>query len=285
MEKLEPLLKEEEDKFYFIKNKEPKKNKLSDDKKSLIITSVLGVFILVFMWYCLYPFYVGFVNFEKGHVIDEELIEKKEEEVPVTSAVISDLNKYISVINNIESPSIFGIFYTDHEVGRDILDDRQKLELIFKYMGATCGSEITKSLDDIKNVSMMIFNSDSVIKEITNNNQVNGFSINYNEANNNYSIVANECEASNDFTFKKIVKASSFNDEIYIYEAIGYFVNVGDNKYEVYSDLSKKTKLGDYIDENGNKEFSEIDALKQYKWKFKKNNDNSYSLISVIPVI
>ncbi len=285
MEKLEPLLKEEEDKFYFIKNNEPKKNKLSDDKKSLIITSVLGLFILMFLWYCLYPFYVGFVNFEEGHKIEAGLIKKEEEEVPVTSAVITDLYKYVSNINSFLTPNVFGIFYTNHEVGRDILNDSQKLEVIFRYMGASCGSELIKSIDDIKNASMMIFNSDSVIKVITDNNQVNGFSINYNEANNNYSIVADECKASNDFTFKKVVKASSLDDEIYIYEAVGYFVNVGDNKYEVYSDLSKKTKLGDYIDENGNKEFSEINALKQYKWKFKKNNDNSYSLISVIPVI
>ncbi len=285
MEKLEPLLKEEEDKFYFIKNNEPKKNKLSDDKKSLIITSVLGLFILMFLWYCLYPFYVGFVNFEEGHKIETGLIKKEEEEVPVTSAVITNLYKYVSNINSFLTPNVFGIFYTNHEVGRDILDDSQKLEVIFRYMGASCGSELIKSIDEIKNASMMIFNSDSVIKVITDNNQVNGFSINYNEANNNYSIVADECKASNDFTFKKVVKASSLDDEIYIYEAVGYFVNVRDNKYEVYSDLSKKTKLGDYIDENGNKEFSEINALKQYKWKFKKNNDNSYSLISVIPVI
>ena len=41
----------------------------------------------------------------------------------------------------------------------------------------------------------------------------------------------------------------------------------------------------EYVDENGNKEFSEVNQLKKYKWTFKKSSDNNYYFVSVTPSI
>ena len=47
----------------------------------------------------------------------------------------------------------------------------------------------------------------------------------------------------------------------------------------------KNNKIGDYVDENGNREFNEFSELKQFKWTFKKSSDNNYYFVSLTPSI
>ena len=278
MENLEPLLKEKEDKFYFVNEEKPKKNK---NKIEIIVTSIVSAIVLWLMWYSLYPFYVGFVNYDDGHKTEE--VVKNEEEINVNSALINELISYFDVTNDNELSNLLAI-YSSNEITSNAVSSEQKLMVVFKSLGVTCsGNEVVKGLEEIKSEARKIFNDDTFAEDL--NISLDGYSITYNEINNNYTIKLNNCPASEDFIVKSVVKATNADDEIYIYQAFGYFVKGPENKYFVYDSALKTNQIGEFIDEAGTKEFNEVEKLKQFKWTFKKSSDNNYYFVSVTPVI
>ena len=278
MENLEPLLKEKEDKFYFVNEEKPKKNK---NKIEIIVTSIVSAIVLWLMWYSLYPFYVGFVNYDDGHKTEE--VVKNEEEINVNSALINELISYFDVTNDNELSNLLAI-YSSNEITSNAVSSEQKLMVVFKSLGVTCsGNEVIKGLEEIKSEARKIFNDDTFAEDL--NISLDGYSITYNETNNNYTIKLNSCPSSEDFIVKSVVKATSTDDEIYIYQAFGYFVKGPENKYFVYDSALKTNQIGEFIDEAGNKEFNQFEKLKQFKWTFKKSSDNNYYFVSVTPVI
>lgn len=278
MENLEPLLKEKEDKFYFVNEEKPKKNK---NKIEIIVTSIVSAIVLWLMWYSLYPFYVGFVNYDEGHKTEE--VVKNEEEINANSALINELISYFDVTNDNELSNLLAI-YSSNEITSNAVSSEQKLMVVFKSLGVTCnGNEVVKGLEEIKSEARKIFNDDTFAEDL--NISLDGYSITYNETNNNYTIKLNSCPASEDFIVKSVVKATRADDEIYIYQAFGYFVKGPENKYFVYDSALKTNQIGEFIDEVGNKEFNQIEELKQFKWTFKKSSDNNYYFVSVTPVI
>lgn len=278
MENLEPLLKEKEDKFYFVNEEKPKKNK---NKIEIIVTSIVSAIVLWLMWYCLYPFYVGFVNYDEGHKTKE--VVKNEEEINVNSALVNELISYFDVTNDNELSNLLAI-YSSNEITSNAVSSEQKLMVVFKSLGITCsGNEVIKGLEEIKSEARKIFNDDTFAEDL--NISLDGYSITYNETNNNYTIKLNSCPASEDFIVKSVVKATNADDEIYIYQAFGYFVKGPENKYFVYDSALKTNQIGEFIDEAGTKEFKEVEKLKQFKWTFKKSSDNNYYFVSVTPVI
>ena len=278
MENLEPLLKEKEDKFYFVNEEKPKKNK---NKIEIIVTSIVSAIVLWLMWYSLYPFYVGFVNYDEGHKTEE--VVKKEEEINANSALVNELISYFDVTNDNELSNLLAI-YSSNEITSNAVSSEQKLIVVFKSLGVTCsGNEVIKGLEEIKSEARKIFNDDTFAEDL--NISLDGYSITYNETNNNYTIKLNSCPSSEDFIVKSVVKATSTDDEIYIYQAFGYFVKGPENKYFVYDSALKTNQIGEFIDEAGNKEFNQFEKLKQFKWTFKKSSDNNYYFVSVTPVI
>jgi flagellar basal body-associated protein FliL len=278
MENLEPLLKEKEDKFYFVNEEKPKKNK---NKIEIIVTSIVSAIVLWLMWYCLYPFYVGFVNYDEGHKTKE--VVKNEEEINANSALVNELISYFDVTNDNELSNLLAI-YSSNEITSNAVSSEQKLMVVFKSLGITCsGNEVIKGLEEIKSEARKIFNDDTFAEDL--NISLDGYSITYNETNNNYTIKLNSCPASEDFIVKSVVKATNADDEIYIYQAFGYFVKGPENKYFVYDSALKTNQIGEFIDEAGTKEFNEVEKLKQFKWTFKKSSDNNYYFVSVTPVI
>lgn len=278
MENLEPLLKEKEDKFYFVNEEKPKKNK---NKIEIIVTSIVSAIVLWLMWYCLYPFYVGFVNYDEGHKTKE--VVKNEEEINANSALVNELISYFDVTNDNELSNLLAI-YSSNEITSNSVSSEQKLMVVFKSLGITCsGNEVIKGLEEIKSEARKIFNDDTFAEDL--NISLDGYSITYNETNNNYTIKLNSCPSSEDFIVKSVVKATSTDDEIYIYQAFGYFVKGPENKYFVYDSALKTNQIGEFIDEAGNKEFNQFEKLKQFKWTFKKSSDNNYYFVSVTPVI
>ena len=278
MENLEPLLKEKEDKFYFVNEEKPKKNK---NKIEIIVTSIVSAIVLWLMWYSLYPFYVGFVNYDEGHKTEE--VVKKEEEINANSALVNELISYFEVTNDNELSNLLAI-YSSNEITSNAVSSEQKLMVVFKSLGVTCsGNEVIKGLEEIKSEARKIFNDDTFAEDL--NISLDGYSITYNETNNNYTIKLNSCPSSEDFIVKSVVKATSTDDEIYIYQAFGYFVKGPENKYFVYDSALKTNQIGEFIDEAGNKEFNQFEKLKQFKWTFKKSSDNNYYFVSVTPVI
>lgn len=278
MENLEPLLKEKEDKFYFVNEEKSKKNK---NKIEIIVTSIVSAIVLWLIWYSLYPFYVGFVNYDEGHKTEE--VVKNEEEINVNSALINELISYFDVTNDNELSNLLAI-YSSNEITSNAVSSEQKLMVVFKSLGVTCsGNEVVKGLEEIKSEARKIFNDDTFAEDL--NISLDGYSITYNETNNNYTIKLNSCPASEDFIVKSVVKATRADDEIYIYQAFGYFVKGPENKYFVYDSALKTNQIGEFIDEAGTKEFNEVEKLKQFKWTFKKSSDNNYYFVSVTPVI
>lgn len=278
MENLEPLLKEKEDKFYFVNEEKPKKNK---NKIEIIVTSIVSAIVLWLMWYSLYPFYVGFVNYDEGHKTEE--VVKNEEEINANSALVNELISYFDVTNDNELSNLLAI-YSSNEITSNAVSSEQKLMVVFKSLGITCsGNEVIKGLEEIKSEARKIFNDDTFAEDL--NISLDGYSITYNETNNNYTIKLNSCPSSEDFIVKSVVKATSTDDEIYIYQAFGYFVKGPENKYFVYDSALKTNQIGEFIDEAGNKEFNQFEKLKQFKWTFKKSSDNNYYFVSVTPVI
>ena len=278
MENLEPLLKEKEDKFYFVNEEKPKKNK---NKIEIIVTSIVSAIVLWLMWYCLYPFYVGFVNYDEGHKTKE--VVKNEEEINANSALVNELISYFDVTNDNELSNLLAI-YSSNEITSNAVSSEQKLMVVFKSLGVTCsGNEVIKGLEEIKSEARKIFNDDTFAEDL--NISLDGYSITYNETNNNYTIKLNSCPASEDFIVKSVVKATNADDEIYIYQAFGYFIKGPENKYFVYDSALKTNQIGEFIDEAGTKEFNEVEKLKQFKWTFKKSSDNNYYFVSVTPVI
>jgi len=278
MENLEPLLKEKEDKFYFVNEEKPKKNK---NKIEIIVTSIVSAIVLWLMWYSLYPFYVGFVNYDEGHKTKE--VVKNEEEINANSALVNELISYFDVTNDNELSNLLAI-YSSNEITSNAVSSEQKLMVVFKSLGITCsGNEVIKGLEEIKSEARKIFNDDTFAEDL--NISLDGYSITYNETNNNYTIKLNSCPSSEDFIVKSVVKATNADDEIYIYQAFGYFVKGPENKYFVYDSALKTNQIGEFIDEAGNKEFNQFEKLKQFKWTFKKSSDNNYYFVSVTPVI
>lgn len=278
MENLEPLLKEKEDKFYFVNEEKPKKNK---NKIEIIVTSIVSAIVLWLMWYSLYPFYVGFVNYDDGHKTEE--VVKNEEEINANSALVNELISYFDVTNDNELSNLLAI-YSSNEITSNAVSSEQKLMVVFKSLGITCsGNEVIKGLEEIKSEARKIFNDDTFAEDL--NISLDGYSITYNETNNNYTIKLNSCPSSEDFIVKSVVKATSTDDEIYIYQAFGYFVKGPENKYFVYDSALKTNQIGEFIDEAGTKEFNQFEKLKQFKWTFKKSSDNNYYFVSVTPVI
>ena len=129
MKNLEPLLKETEDKFYFVKDNEVKKDD-KNKKTEIIVTSVIGVIILWLMWYSLYPFYVGFVHYDEGHKKTEE-VSNTEEEISSNSALVQELYGYIDAKNNNELSNLFTI-YNNGNITSSNISDSQKLTVVFR---------------------------------------------------------------------------------------------------------------------------------------------------------
>ena len=278
MENLEPLLKEKEDKFYFVNEEKTKKNK---NKIEIIVTSIVSAIVLWLMWYSLYPFYVGFVNYDEGHKTEE--VVKNEEKINANSALVNELISYFDVTNDNELSNLLAI-YSSNEITSNAVSSEQKLMVVFKSLGITCsGNEVIKGLEEIKSEARKIFNDDTFAEDL--NISLDGYSITYNETNNNYTIKLNSCPSSEDFIVKSVVKATNADDEIYIYQAFGYFIKGPENKYFVYDSALKTNQIGEFIDEAGNKEFNQFEKLKQFKWTFKKSSDNNYYFVSVTPVI
>ena len=170
MENLEPLLKEKEDKFYFVNEEKPKKNK---NKIEIIVTSIVSAIVLWLMWYSLYPFYVGFVNYDDGHKTEE--VVKNEEEINVNSALINELISYFDVTNDNELSNLLAI-YSSNEITSNAVSSEQKLMVVFKSLGVTCsGNEVVKGLEEIKSEARKIFNDDTFAEDL--NISLDGYSL------------------------------------------------------------------------------------------------------------
>lgn len=278
MKKIEPLLKDEEDKFYFLQDKKEEKGKKKFSKET-IGTIIISALVLWLMWYSFYPFYIGFVNYDEGHDIVAETKEK-EEEIPTTSVIVNDAYSYIDATNSNALSNAFTEIYSGLNITADTIDSNLKLAIIFKYLGITCeNTEAITTLDKITNVAEKIFKDTSFVQNISNLNGQKIYGYNVTFENDGYKITLDACNVSNDYTYKKINKVTASENYLNIYESFGYFMSNENNGYNVYDTALKQNVLTTY---SGNvKDFNNTNLLKEYKWTYKKDANGNYYFVSL----
>ena len=279
MKKIEPLLKEKEDKFYFLENKQEKKNEKFSKEK--ITTIIISIFVAWLMWYSFYPFFVGFINFDEGHnSVNKENV--KEEEISSTSVIVNNTYSYMDIANNNSLKGVFPEIYSGHKVLNENLNNNLKFAILFKYLGVTCDApEAVITLEKITETAKKIFNDESFVQNINDLNEksIYGYTINFDSE--GYRITLNACDETSDYTYKTISKATTSGDYLYIYEQFGYFLNTSENNYNIYDSALKQNMLTTY---SGNiSDFNNIETLKTYKWTYKKNSNGNYYFISITP--
>ena len=247
--------------------------------KETIGTIIISVIVLWLMWYSFYPFYVGFVNYDEGHGIVTETKEK-EEEIPTTSVIVNDTYSYIDATNSNALSNAFVEIYSGLNVTGDSIDSNLKFAIIFKYLGITCeNNELTTTLDKITSAAEKVFKDTSFVQNISNLNGQNIYGYNVTFENDGYKITLDACNASNDYTYKKINKVTASENYLNIYESFGYFVSNGNNSYNVYDNALKQNVLTTY---SGNvNDFNNTDLLKEYKWTYKKDANGNYYFVSL----
>lgn len=278
MKKIEPLLKDEEDKFYFLQDKKEEKGKKKFSKET-IGTIIISVIVLWLMWYSFYPFYIGFVNYDEGHGIVTKAKEK-EEEIPTTSVIVNDAYSYIDATNSNSLSNAFTEIYSGLNITADTIDSNLKLAIIFKYLGITCeNTEAITTLDKITSIAEKIFKDTSFVQNISNLNGQKIYGYNVTFENDGYKITLDACNVSNDYTYKKINKVTASENYLNIYESFGYFMPNENNGYNVYDTALKQNVLTTY---SGNvKDFNNTNLLKEYKWTYKKDANGNYYFVSL----
>jgi len=271
---MEPLLKEEKEEFGF--KKEPVK-KENNNKVSLVITIILSVVICLVFFKTARAFYVGFKYYDEGHPkIETTEVKDEEEQIDANSMLLKELTSTIKVNSDI----VAKVIYTSKEVNFKDLSDDFKLALVFNLMGLSCDNSLMDvSISDMNPYASKLFTDTLFV------NNIDVIAIdNYTITNNNglYNISLNN-SCTNDIVYTKINKATIKDDYLYIYQGFGYFVNTGDNKYQIYADANRETFITDFVDYNGNIDISGTSMLKEYKWSLKKYND-TYIIESIIPL-
>lgn len=278
MKKIEPLLKDEEDKFYFLQDKKEEKGKKKFSKET-IGTIIISVIVIWLMWYSFYPFYIGFVNYDEGHGI-VTATKEKEEEIPTTSVIVNDAYSYIDATNSNALSNAFTEIYSGLNITADTIDSNLKLAIIFKYLGITCeNTEAITTLDKITSIAEKIFKDTSFVQNISNLNGQKIYGYNVTFENDGYKITLDACNVSSDYTFKKINKVTASENYLNIYESFGYFMSNENNGYNVYDTALKQNVLTTY---SGNvKDFNNTNLLKEYKWTYKKDANGNYYFVSL----
>ena len=300
---LKPLLEEKEEKIVFAtndkltitkngKNKKKKNITKSLLNKSVIITVILTFGIFYFFGRTLYGFYIGFEYFDlryanttpspvaSSNQTKEDKNESALKEVPLNSAILNDTYNKIN-INNCNN--LLNLFYSNGITINDLTNE-DKFALAINSLNLVTDTGLySLSATELNNIFINLFDDSSLITTF----QVAGIS-NYKTYSVNYDATAdmfiinglNNNTCANNFIKKSITKATSDNENLYIYESFGYFKNIGDNNYEVYDSPLENRLLTNYTDTDG-KEFSNNELLATYKWTYKKGSDNNYYFVSI----
>lgn len=246
-QKLEPLLKEEQETFPWLEEKkESKKIKID---KSLIITIIIAIFVVLWFGRSVYGFYIGFKYYDLRYdditLEEEKTNDSGEEEIDINSLVLSEVYGSIDITDTNELANLYPIFYSENELLAHNLNDMQKLSLIFSYLGIDCNNlEGNLTIDDIKAGAILLFNDDTFLNILLDQNELSIDNYKILKEENIYKVSIDTCINSSNIT-KTITKASTKDDELYIYEKV-----------------------------------NNID----YKWTYKKGDSNNYYFVAIVPL-
>lgn len=301
---LKPLLEEKEEKIVFASDNKlavTKKNKIEKKSgvlksilnKSVILTVILTFIVVYFFGRTLYGFYLGFEYFDLRYsdsnpaIVanqNETVVEEPEnvlEEVPLSSAILNNTYNKIN-LNNCDD--LLSRFYANGVTVNDLTIE-EKLGLAINSMNITTDTGVySLSATELNDAFVNIFNDSTLI----NNFQVSGistygpYSLNYDEVANMFIINGlNNNTCANNFLVKNITRATSDDENLYIYESFGYFKYINDNNYEIYDSPLESNLLTTYTDADGTRNFTNNDSLATYMWTYKKGSDNNYYFVSI----
>ncbi len=283
VKKIEPLLKEEVETFGFLQQENKMPTSKGTNKKAYIITGILAVIVLLLTYKFVYAFYMGFKYFDDAHVKNSEPSGEKvkdEQEISLNSVVLNDTYGKINVSRGNLALNI----YNGNAITKDNITDSVRLGILFKTLGLDCDNlNISVSYEALVAEDKKIFGNDEGLESLQNavTFTIDEYNITYDEATNLYNVSMNVCD-DNNFIVKNISKATTSGEDLYIYEYFGYFVNNGDNTYNVYGDsLQTGNVITTFIDNDGQRHYGNIGILATYKWTYKKSNDNNYYFSSV----
>ena len=257
---MEPLLKDEEEKLVVAPDNKlvpTKKHKAKKEKppfkwdRNVIITIILAIFILWFFGKnIVQPFYMGFKYYDQVHGEKEtdsgEEVTNNEEDIAINSSLVTNTYNKIYIDNCINTDFIRNKIYSNTLVNN--LNNIEKTTILLNYYNYNYNynnlghDTFTITLDELNNLGIFIFNDSSFI--LASSGVYGNYQLTYDEVNNNFTVTLFALVTCLPTINRSITKATTLNDELYIYETVN----------------------------NTN-----------YKWTFKKGNDNNYYFVSITP--
>ena len=304
---LKPLLEEKEEKIVFAEDNKltvTKKGKNNKEKngfaksllnKSVIITVILTFGVVYFFGRTLYGFYLGFEYFDlryasstptpvaNSNTTDEDTTNNDDilEEVPLSSAI---LNNTYNKINLSNCDNLLSRFYANGITVNDLTNE-EKLGLVINSLNLVTDTGVySLSSGELNNAFINLFNDSSLINSfrVAGISNYGTYSVNYDATADMFIISGlNNNTCANNFLVKNITRATSDDENLYIYEMFGYFKYINDNNYEVYDSPLESNLLTTYTDVDGTRNFTNNDFLATYMWTYKKGSDNNYYFVSI----
>lgn len=255
----EPLLKDEEEKLVVApdnklvptkKHKEKKEKKPFKWDRNIIITIILAIFILWFFGRnIIKPFYMGFkyydLRFEDNTSENNNANEDlTEEEIPNNSDILNTTYNKIYIDNCTNTSVIRNRIYSNTLVNN--LDNVEKMIAVLNYYNYY--TDVNNH--DIFTISLSEVNRLGIylfndISFITTANTIYGnYQVTYDDVNQLFNVNIVNSNICEETFNREFLRATTLNDELYIYETVN---NIN------------------------------------YKWTFKKGNDNNYYFVSITP--
>ena len=232
-------------------------------------------------------------NIIKVHVKDDkdsrEVINSDvvlEEEIDVKDDKVLELMSLVKGKENLEKhsykPEYLDSFY--YKMNSDVMvkdiDNDSLLKIMWIYFKDSSIKEdidggFVVGADDFKNVYEKSFGPDVLFsKNTTSTTADTCLKVNYNTANDNYEFYNNCKMDSNIEIYPKMVKAVKNDEEIRIYEQVGFYSN-----HILYSDIDlRNTVTEEFLEEDFD---SYLGSLSTYVYTFKLNENNNYYFYKV----
>lgn len=283
--KIEPLLKEEIETFPFLNEEIKKENKKPNKTSTIIVTLIISAIVLYFVTQTMIAFYIGFkyynVRFENNEVTENS----DEVAVSLNSYVVNETWQKYNITNNNELSDLFSKFYSGSSITE--FNNQDKIIMVLSDLGLDCNNlSISKTVDEFINASKRLFSEDNLVNELKASTSliIGSITVELKETDNLINASFSACPVTNNLVVKKINKATTKDDYLYIYEKFGYLVESSSNIYNVYKDSLMQNSITTFTKTKESDNFSNFDILATYKFEYKKSNDNNYVLVSITPM-
>ena len=252
----------------------------SNDGKSktpMIVTICFTIFVALLTYKACINYYYGFKYKDYTPFAEGNLIEGDEVAVDLDSYIVQETYKKIRPSS---STNLAQNFYTGELVNLNSLSREDISNLLYFYFtGNVCSGNITKSNDEVNAALQTLFGAGNFI---LNDGSQGWFDLNVNPNTLTYNFNNVDCSKSGtkDVRYNIMTSAATIGDYLFIYEKFGYSQSVSEKTYKIYGSYKDTKELTTFVKTN-NTDFSNFNILKDYKWTFKKGQNNEYYFVSI----